>query len=187
MEANYSLSLISLLKGIVYNHQKEVWENLLQFEADIKNYFKDLSLEVYIDKTEGYSFLRQYEWEDEPEGAQLPKLIEKRQLSYQISLLCLILRKYMLEQDAQGGAVRVIITEPDIINRARLYLPAAEDEAKQQDKIVSAIKKVIELGFLRKIGSNEYEIHRIIKGFINAEVIESTLNALQKYATEKNE
>lgn len=93
----------------------------------------------------------------------------------------------MLEQDAQGGAVRVIITEPDIINRARLYLPAAEDEAKQQDKIVSTIKKVIELGFLRKIGSNEYEIHRIIKGFINAEVIESTLNALQKYATEKNE
>lgn len=185
MEANYSLSLISLLKGIVYDHQKQVWENLLEYEVDVKRYFKDLSLEVYLDKTEGYAFLKQREWEPEEADIQLPKLIEKRQLSYPISLLCLILRKYMLEHDAQGGSVRVMITENDIINRCKLYLPRVDDEAKQQDKISSSIKKVIDLGFLRQINDREYEIHRIIKGFIDASVIEETLSTLKNYINEK--
>lgn len=185
MEASYSLSLISLLKGVVFDHQRQVWENLLQYEVDIKRYFKDIRLELYVDKTEGYAFLKQIEAEDEDQDAQLPKLIEKRQLSYLISLICLILRKYMLEHDAQGGSVRTIITGEAIMSRAKVYLPLADDEAKQQDKISSTIKKIIELGFLRKIGDSEYEIHRIIKGFIDATVIEQTLTELKNYVEEK--
>lgn len=187
MEATYSLSLISLLKGIVYSHHKEVWENLLQHEADISRYFKDLSLELYIDKAEGFAFLRQRQWEDVENEDALPKLIEKRQLNFHISLLCILLRKYMLEHDAQGGSVRSIITEEEIINKIKVFLPAADDEAKQQDKILATVKKVIELGFLRKISADEYEIHRIIKGFVNAAVIEQTLIDLKKYAGEKGD
>lgn len=185
MESTYSLSLIALLKGIVYSHQKEVWENLLQFEADIQRYFKNLSLELYLDKAEGFGFLKQREWEQEEDP--LPRLIEKRQLNFHISLLCILLRKYLLEHDAQGGTVRSIISEEEIINRAKVFLPAADDEAKQQDKIITTIKKVIEIGFLRKLsgGDNNYEIHRIIKGFIGADVIDQLLTDLQKYAGDK--
>ena len=59
MEHKYSLSLIALLKGIVYNHQREVWENLLHHEPDIKRYFVPIGLELFLDKSEGYAFLRQ--------------------------------------------------------------------------------------------------------------------------------
>jgi hypothetical protein len=72
MEHNYSLSLIALLKGIVYNHQKEVWDNLLHYEPDIKKYFVPIGLELFLDKSEGYAFLRQKEWEEDE--LQLPKL-----------------------------------------------------------------------------------------------------------------
>ena|SRR2546428_5893519 len=185
MEHGYSISLIALLKGIVYDHQKEAWENLLRYEPDVKKYFQPLGLELFIDKSEGYSYLRQKEWEEEENV--LPKLIEKRQLNFFTSLMCIVLRKYLLEQDAQGGSVRSIINEQEIINRMRVFLPNTCDEAKQHEKTLTTINKVVEIGFLRKLEDNErnYEIHRIIKGFVNADVIDDTLKKLQTYANEK--
>lgn len=185
MEASYSVSLIALLKGVVYDHQKNIWENLLQYEPDVKRYFALVGLELYLDKSEGYAYLRQKEWEIEEDA--LPRLAERRQLNFYTSLLCIVLRKYLLEQDAQGGSVRTIISETEIINRVKVFLPMAADEAKQQDKIVTTINKIIELGFLRKLDDQgrNYEVHRIIKGFVNADVIDDTLKRLQQYADEK--
>lgn len=185
MIQEYSLSLITLLKGILYNHQKDAWENLLRYEPEVKKYFSAIALDVYIDKSEGYSYLQQKTPDEEME---MPRLAEKRQLNFFTSLLCIVLRKYLLEQDAQGGTVRAIITQQEIINRVKVFLPTASDEAKQQDKVVTTINKVIEIGFLRKLedNSNNYEIHRIIKGFVNADVIDDTLKKLEAHAAEKN-
>ena len=185
MTREYSLSLITLLKGILYNHQRDAWENLLQYEPEIKKYFSAIGLEVYVDKSEGFAYLRQNEPEEE---MVIPRLAEKRQLNFFTSLLCIVLRKYLLEQDAQGGTVRAIITQQEIINRTKTFLPSASDEAKQQDKIITTINKVIDIGFLRKLedNSNNYEIHRIIKGFVNAGVIDEMLQKLERYASEKN-
>lgn len=185
MEQGYSLSLIALLKGIVFSHHKEIWENLLRYEPDVKKYFQPVGLELYLDKSEGYAFLRQIQWE---EDAGLPRLAEKRQLNFLTSLLCIVLRKYLLEQDAQGGSVRSIISEQEMINRIKVFLPSTNDEAKQQEKIISTINKVIDIGFLRKLDDQEknYEVHRIIKGFINADVIDDTLKRLKEYAAERN-
>lgn len=185
MTREYSLSLIALLKGILYNHQKDGWENLLQYEPEIKKYFSAIGLEVYIDKSEGFAYLRQIEPEEE---MTIPRLAEKRQLNFFTSLLCIVLRKYLLEQDAQGGTVRAIITQQEIISRTKAFLPSSSDEAKQQDKIITTINKVIDIGFLRKLedNSNNFEIHRIIKGFVNADVIDEMLQKLKRHATEKN-
>jgi hypothetical protein len=187
MNREYSLSLIVLLKGILYNHQKDAWESLLQYEPEVKKYFSPIGLDLYIDKSEGYAYLRQNEPEEGIE-AEVPRLAEKRQLNFFTSLLCVVLRKYLLEQDAQGGTVRAIITQQEIVNRTRTFLPVASDEAKQQEKIIATINKVIDIGFLRKLedNSNNYEIHRIIKGFVNADVIDEMLQRLQRHAAEKN-
>jgi hypothetical protein len=185
MTREYSLSLISLLKGIVYSHQKAVWENLLQYETDLKKYVSAMGLELYIDVSEGYAYLRQRPtMEDEPE---LPRLTEKRQLNFYNSLLLLVLRKYLLEHDAQGGTLRSIITREEMVNRAKVFLPISPDEAKQHDKITTSINKAIELGFLRKLedAGQNYEIHRILKGFVNADVVDETLKKLQQFASER--
>lgn len=185
MIREHFLSLITLLKGILYDHQKEAWQNLVEYEPEVRKYFSTIGLELYMDKTEGYAYLRQVDFDEE---VDIPRIAEKRQLNFFTSLLCIVLRKYMLEQDAQGGSARAIITQQEIINRTKIFLPKAPDEARQQERIVSIINKVIEIGFLRKLedSSNNYEIHRIIKGFINADVIDDTLQRLQNYALEKN-
>ncbi len=164
MNREYSLCLITLLKGILYNHQKDAWENLLQYEIEAKKYFAAIGLDVYVDKSEGYAYLQQKDLEEE---MQMPRLAEKRQLNFFTTLLCIVLRKYLLEQDAQGGAVRAIITQQEIINRAKVFLPAASDEAKQEDKMITTINKVIDIGFLRKLDDtgNTYEIHLHYRNF----------------------
>lgn len=184
MIKEYSLSLISLLKGVVYDHQKAAWANLVGYEADVKKYFSTIGLELFLDKSEGYAFLKQVEFEEE---VDVPKLAEKRQLNFHVSLMCLVLRKYLLENDAQGGTVRAIISQQEIVNRVKLFMPTAPDEAKQQDKIITTMNKVIDIGFLRKLEDNtdNYEIHRIIKGFVNADEIDETLRRLESYAIEK--
>lgn len=185
MAKEFSISLIALLKGIVYNQPKEVWDNLVQYEADIKKYVTVMGLELYIDPSEGYAYLRQGET---VEGEhELPRLSEKRQLNFYTSLLLLVLRKYLLEHDAQGGSLRSIISREEVISRCRVFLPISPDEAKQQDKIISTINKVVELGFLRKLedAGQNYEIHRILKGFVNADVVDNTLRTLQQYAAEQ--
>lgn len=184
MIQEYSLSLITMLKGILYIHQRDAWENLIRYESEVKKYFSALGLEVYLDKSEGYAYLRQIELEGEME---VPKIAEKRQLNFFTSLLCIVLRKYLLERDAEAGTARATITQQEIISLMKSFLPTATDEAKQQDKIITTMNRVIEIGFLKKLDDNssDYEIHRIIKGFVNAEVIDDTLKRLQTYAAEK--
>ncbi len=46
MSSDYSLPLITLLKGILYNHQKAAWDNLLQYEPEVKKYFSAIGLDV---------------------------------------------------------------------------------------------------------------------------------------------
>jgi len=184
MIKEYSLSLITLLKGVLYETQKAAWANLIAYEPDVQNYFSTIGLDLYLDKSEGYAYLRQVVFEEE----ELPKVAEKRQLNFYVSLLCLVLRKYLLEHDAQGGTVRAIISQQEIINRVKLFMPSATDEAKQQDKIIATINKVIQdMGFLRKLddNTNNYEVHRIIKGFVNADEIDDTLRRLESFAAEK--
>ncbi len=186
MIKEYSLSLITLLKGVMYDTQKAAWANLIEYEPDVKRYFSTIGLDLFLDKSEGYAYLKQIEFEEEME---IPKLAEKRQLNFYVSLLCLVLRKYLLEHDAQGGTVRAIISQQEIINRVKLFMPTAADEARQHDKIIATINKVVlEIGFLRKLDDNtdNYEIYRIIKGFVNADEIDDTLKRLKSYATDKN-
>lgn len=104
------------------------------------------------------------------------------------SLLCVVLRKYLLEQDAPGGSVRTVISEQQIMNRVKVFLPATNGEAKQQEKTTSTINRVIDIGFLRKLDDQEknYEVYRIIKGFVHADVIDDTLKRLKEYAAMKN-
>ena len=59
MSNPYSPSLVTLMKGIVYDAQKEVWENLLKYEADVMKYYSAIGLEVYVDRAEGFAFLKQ--------------------------------------------------------------------------------------------------------------------------------
>jgi hypothetical protein len=184
MNKPYSLALINLLKGITYADQKEVWQNLISYESDIKRHYLPFGLEVYVDRSEGFAFLKQIESEEDNE---IPRLIERRHLSFMLTLICIILRKFLLESDAAGTSARAIITRDDIIERMKPFLPSMSDEAKQVEKIDIQIRKVIEEGFLRILVNEKdtYEVRRIIKAFVDADKIEDILKKLTDYKDQK--
>ena len=176
----YSNALISLLKGVVYDTNEDVWKKIINYEPDIKNYFKALKLELYIDKSEGYAFLKQIELHEEEK--QL-KLIDRKQLSYPVTLLCVILRKLLLEADLSGSNTKVIVEKEKLKENLRIFLPEAYNEVKSYDKIDEYINKVIDYGFLRKLKEpNKYEINRIIKAKISADILSEIEKDLMEYA-----
>lgn len=183
MNKPYSNVLVALLKGIVYSHQEKIWEALLQpeNEADIKKYFADIYLELVIDKSEGYAYLKQKGQEDAEEDT--PKLIEKRQLNFHVSLLCLLLRKHLIENDSEGESIKAILTKDEIVNMMKPFYKETTNEAHQLRQMEAAIKRVIDEGFLRRMKTEEeqYEVNRIIKAFINADVVKDSLEKLRNY------
>jgi hypothetical protein len=180
----YSHVLVALLKGIVYSDNEKLWNDLIkpETETDIKRYFAEIFLDVVIDKSEGYAYLKQKVAEDEEE--QYPKLIEKRHLNYHFSLLCLLLRKHLIENDREGESAKAILTKEAIIDLAKPFYKETTNEAQQQKLIESAISKLVEEGFLRKMKTEEeqYEINRIIKAFVNGDTIKDYLERLKSYA-----
>jgi hypothetical protein len=183
----YSQAIISLLKGVVYDTSEETWKELIKYETDIKKYFEVMNLNLFIDTSEGYAFLRQTESEDE-EQVNIPRLIEKRQLSYPVTLLLVLLRKALLEIDATGGDTRVILEKEKIRDMLKLFLPENSNEARTMDKIDEHINKVVEYGFLRKLKNdqNQYEINRIIKARISADTLQDIEKVLKEYANSIN-
>ncbi len=186
MTKPYSYILVALLKGIVYSHNEKVWDELLkpENEADVKKYFADINLELIIDKSEGYAYLKQRQSEDDEEEA--PKLIERRQLNFHVSLLCLLLRKHLIENDREGESSKAILTKEEIIQLVKPFYRETTNEANQQKQIEAAMKRVIDEGFLRKMKTEDeqYEINRIIKAFVNADVVKDSLDKLQNYANQ---
>lgn len=181
-----SLVLIQLFKGVLYQDKSpELWRDLLTYQAAIHDYFAIIGLQVLIDETEGYAFLRQRpeEAEENEDAPALPRLVQRRQLSYPVSLLCVLLRKKLIEQDATGGETRVILSREQIVDMLRVFLPEGSNEAKTVEQIESHIRKVTDYGFLRRLKGDEerYEVRRIIKALVDADWLGDLTQKLEAY------
>jgi hypothetical protein len=189
MNKPYSNVLVALLKGILYSDKIELWDALLkpENEADIKNYFADIYLDVIIDKSEGYAYLKQKTNDDDEN--EIPKIIEKRQLNFHVSLLCLLLRKHLIENDRDGESLIARLSKEDILNLVKPFYKVTSNEEKQIKPIEAAIKRLEDEGFLRRLKNDDeqYEINRILKAFVNADTVKDSLEKLRIYSNQNIE
>lgn len=185
-EPDLPVAVTQLMKGVVYrdDHDK-AWRNLLQLQAQVRDYVAVIGLQVVIDEAEGYAFLRQHPGDDEADGrSPLPRLIPRRSLSFHLSLLLALLRKKLAEFDAQGSETRLMLTREQIAEMVRLFLPASSNEARLSDQIDTYIHKAAELGFLRHVKGSEqvYEVRRILKAFVDGQWLADFERRLAGYA-----
>jgi hypothetical protein len=160
-----------LFKGVVYAEADEkIWQALLELASQVRDYVAVLGLDLILDEPEGYAFLRS---KDDSDG-NLPRLVPRRQLTFNVSLLLALLRGRMLEFDTNSSEVRLIMTEQDIADMVSVFLPDSSNEARTLDRLSTDIKKVVELGFLRKLRGQPgtYEVTRILKAFVDAQWLE---------------
>jgi len=180
----YAPTIIKLLQGIIYNDDKELWDNLIKYHVPIKEYFRVIGIDVLIYETEGFAFLKQKQF-DEGQEINLPNLIEKRQLSYPVTLLCVLLVEKIIEFDAtEGDSTRLIVDKDEIKEMLRIFLPEKTNEVKLIDNIDENINKLVKYGFLRKLNDTEskYEVKRILKVRVPVETLLEVKSKLEEYA-----
>ena len=162
--------LVALLQGVLYRDgDAALWQALFELQARVRDYCATIGLELMFDEAEGYAYLRQ---RDAVEGeVELPRLIQRRQLSYPVSLILVLLRKRLTEFDATGGDTRLVISRDQVADQVRLFLPDTANEARLLDRIDAHLNKVIELGFIRRLRGqdDQFEVRRILKAFVDAQ------------------
>lgn len=181
-----SIVIIHLFKGVLYQDQHpEQWRDLLQNQAAVSDYVAAIGLQLYLDEAEGYAFLRRRpEGTDEEEEIEpLPRLVQRRPLSYPVSLLCVLLRKKLVELDAAGGETRLILSRDQMVEMLRVFLGERSNEARLVDQIDGHIAKVADFGFLRRLKKDEdtYEVRRIIKALVDGDWLAEMDRRLEDY------
>jgi len=181
-QSQISPVLIALFKGVLYQGDNlALWQDFLALQARVRDQIALFGLELILDEAEGYAYVRQWHAaEDEP---ALPRLVQRRPLSYPVSLLLVLLRKKLAEFDAAAGETRLILMREQIVDLVRVFLPDTGNEARLLDRIDSHINKLIDLGFLRRLRSQDqqFEVLRILKAFVDAQWLADFDQRLKSY------
>ncbi|OLT50117.1 DUF4194 domain-containing protein [Cellulosimicrobium sp. CUA-896] len=192
-----SVVVTSLLKGVVYREAgEETWRDLLAHEAQVRDTVALLGLQVVVDEGDGYAYLRSQPEHERDE--RVPRLIPRRELPFDVSLLLALLRKRLAQSDSEGGDTRLVLTRAEIVDLLRVFLAqdagAAANEARLVDRVDALVRRVVELGFLRPAGrdalpdgagspegerapsgddgpadARRFEVRRILKAFVDAQ------------------
>lgn len=170
--ADLSSVLVPLLKGVTYRGDDAAhWHALLELQGRVRDHVAVLGLELTLDEAEGYAFLRSRAEPDDPAVPKLPRLVARRPLTFQLSLLLALLRKKLAEFDAGGGDTRLIMSREQVVEMLRVFVPEGSNQTRLIDQIDAQLNRVADLGFVRRLRGQEhmFEVQRILKAFVDAQ------------------
>lgn len=181
-------AIVKLMQGVVYRGTHEdVWRTLEREQAGVQDHFARIGLRAIIDEIEGYAYLKTVEPEEGEEP--LPRLIKRRALSYPVSLLLLLLRKRLAEFEAGGDEGKLVLEHEQIVEMLRLFLPDSTNEARILQNVDLTIGQVVKLGFLAELRGQRraWEVRRIVKAYVDAQVMSDFEGKLTEYANSREE
>jgi Domain of unknown function (DUF4194) len=182
-EHTVASAIIRLMQGVVYRESDEdTWLTLERLGAGVRDHFAAIGVDVVVDDAEGYAYLRSRPEEDGDEA--LPRLVRRRALTYNVSLLLVLLRKRLVEFETTGGEGRLVLTTDQIVEMLRLFQAESTNDARIADQAETTIKKAAELGFLRQLRGqrDHWEVRRILKAYVDAQTLSDFAAKLQEYA-----
>lgn len=175
-------AIIRLMNGVLYRttHEAE-WRTLEDDFGPVHDHFQAIGVSVVVDDLEGYAYLRTIQ--EEPGASPLPRLVRRRALTYNVSLLLLLLRKRLAEFESSGDDGKLVLSRDQIVELVRVFLADSTNEARVVDQVDATINQVTKLGFLSQLrGHPEWEVRRIIKAYVDAETMSDFAAKLASYA-----
>lgn len=178
-------AIIKLMHGVVYREADEdSWLTLERSGGSVRDHFAAIGVDLVVDDAEGYAYLRS---RPDVEGEErLPRLVHRRSLTYNVSLLLVLLRKRLLEFETSGAEGRLVLSTTQMVDLLRTFQAESSNEARIVDQAQRTIKAAAELGFLRELRGepDHYEVRRIIKAYVDAETLNDFAAKLKQYAGE---
>lgn len=178
-------AIVALMQGVVYRESAEdVWATLDRRGAPVRDHFATVGVDVVVDDTEGFAYLRVQE-PDEGEDP-LPRLVKRRTLTYNLSLLLVLLRKRLVEFETSSSDGKLVLTRDQLVDLVAIFLPDATDEARAIERIDTTIRQAADLGFLRELRSQpgHWEVRRILKAYVDAQTLSDFAGKLAEYASQ---
>ncbi|BDB41019.1 MULTISPECIES: DUF4194 domain-containing protein [Mycobacterium] len=176
-------AIIRLMQGVVYRESDEdTWLTLGRLGAGVRDHFATIGVDVIVDDVEGYAYLRSRS--DEEGDEALPRLVRRRALTYNVSLLLVLLRKRLVEFETAGSDGKLVLTSDQIVEMLRLFQAESSNDARVVDQAETTIKKATELGFLRPLRGqrDQWEVRRILKAYVDAQTLSDFAGKLRQYA-----
>jgi uncharacterized protein DUF4194 len=176
-------AIIQLMRGVVYREQDQAtWSTLDRNPPPVRDHFAAIGVDVIIDDTEGYAYLQTRPEADLEEP--LPRLVKRRTLGYNLSLLLVLLRKRLLEFETAGAEGKLVLSRDQIVEMLRLFLTESTNEARVVDQADTTIRRAADLGFLRQMHarSDQWEVRRILKAYVDAQTLSDFAGKLAEYA-----
>ncbi len=173
---DWSIAAVRLLQGVIEQEDGRVWNLLLSNSSPIEQYFARLGLQLIVDESEGLAYLKQFTDETTPAGYDvIPKLFRATRLSFGQTVLCVLLRDSLRrfeEEDTRDD--RCVVDESDLLDQWKGFFPAQGDEVRQQRDLQSTLRKLEDLGFVRRFGQEppSWEVRRILKARLTADELE---------------
>ena len=170
-----------LLQGPLYDEESGFWSQLEAHFTAVYQHFAGIGLEVVRAERDGLAFLRQMVLN--PEGDTIG-LIPRIPLTYEQSMLCVILREWLDEfdlSDAPGN--HLYVTKKELLERIELFFKDQPNKVRQLQQIDRLLQAIEKIGFLRIIHTDSadeerYEVRRIIKYKVTNDELEEFLRVL---------
>ena len=179
----YAPALIRLLQGPVHHDDAE-WNLLLRHQPEVRAYFEQMGLVLYLSEADGYAFLRQGEPE---EGEALPRLVRRIPLNYPSTLLSVILRERLLQHEVGDiDSPRLVVSRDELIEAMLPFMPPRGDETRSIRIIGAAVNRAVDMGFLTalKVEDDVYEVRRLVKAQLTVEKLTEVKRQLEEHASD---
>jgi hypothetical protein len=177
-----------LFREPIYREDGELWLTLQLQQEEIRQFFRQVGQELVLDEAEGYSFIRQLQVEGDE--TMIPRLIQRRPLSYLATLLAVSLREEFLRFDAApGDSTRLVKSRSELQDLVRDFLRDSTNQVRDVARLDRAIQQLVELGFLHPLGDKDqdaFEIMRIVKARIGPDELEGIKERLLRHAEHGN-
>ncbi|HEY8955717.1 DUF4194 domain-containing protein [Chitinophaga sp.] len=176
---------LKLMQGPVYEEDKSYWKDLLGWQTELSKYLQQTGLQLVVNESDGFARIVQPETDDTTDKP-LPRLMRKTRLTYEATLLCIVLREALDEFDIQGNGTRLFMTQKEIKERLALFFKERHNKSKLLKDLNKPINSLLNVGVLkttREDAANkemhQYEVKRIIKALVNNEKLEEIKSKLK--------
>lgn len=180
----YTSVFIKLLKGPIEYVEKSAWEKLIQYKTELTGFLLQLGLTLVLDEQDGYAYVK-HTLNDEEDSSVT--WIQRRSLTYEESVMLVLLREMMAEFEVGEATNRELIKKRrEIKEYAELFFKENASRVKFLKEIDRLIDKAEENGFLDKTEHHDladeqkFRIKKIIKAKVSSEELDAFYMQLQK-------